>query len=129
VLLALRTLASDGGRVPGLYRAPGQPLFDAEDRRLLSDVAPVLAAGARRGLLVAEAAGPHGPESPGLVALRDDWSVESLTSGADRWLDALPDGDWKARGRLPPAVLSVAGRVLRTTTHPDAPGRSRSPVC
>ena len=34
----------------------------------------------------------------------------------------LPDGDWDA-GRLPSAVLAVAGRALRTAEHPDEPGQ------
>jgi DNA-binding CsgD family transcriptional regulator len=56
------------------------------------------------------------------VVLKDDWSVDSLTPGAERWLDELPDGAWRAQGKLPPAVLAVAGRALRTAEHPDAPG-------
>jgi DNA-binding CsgD family transcriptional regulator len=34
----------------------------------------------------------------------------------------LPDGDWDA-GRLPSAVLAVAGRALRPAEHPDEPGQ------
>jgi DNA-binding CsgD family transcriptional regulator len=47
--------------------------------------------------------------------------VESLTPGTERWLRELPDGD-PDRGRLPPAVLAVAGRALRTARPPDDPG-------
>jgi DNA-binding CsgD family transcriptional regulator len=122
VLVALRTPAGDVWGVLGLYREPGRSIFDAEERRLLQDVAPYLAEGARRGLLVGEAADPEGPGAPALVVLREDWSVESLTPGAAQWLDELPGGDWTARGRLPPAVLAVAGRALRTAEHADAPG-------
>jgi DNA-binding CsgD family transcriptional regulator len=56
------------------------------------------------------------------VILREDWSVESLTPGAAHWLDELPDGDWTQRGKLPPSVLAVAGRALRTAEYADAPG-------
>jgi len=122
VLVALRTLAGDVWGVLGLYREPGQPVFDPEERRLLQDVAPYLAEGARRGLLVGEAADPEGPGAPALVVLREDWSVESLTPGAAQWLDELSGGDWTARGKLPPAVLAVAGRALRTAEHANAPG-------
>jgi hypothetical protein len=48
----------------GVYRARGQLLFDVEERRLLRAVAPYLAEGARRGLLVGEASDPEGPEAP-----------------------------------------------------------------
>jgi DNA-binding CsgD family transcriptional regulator len=122
LIVALRTRAGDAWGVLGLYREPGQPQFDRDELRFLREVSPYLAEGARRGLLVGEAADPEGPEAPGLVVLRDDWSVESLTPGVARWLTELPDGDWETRGKLPPAVLSVAGRALRTAEHADAPG-------
>jgi DNA-binding CsgD family transcriptional regulator len=122
LLVALRTSAGEAWGMLGLYRAPGQPLFDSDERCLLREVAPYLAEAARRGLLIGEATDPEGPESPGLLVLREDWSVESLTPGVARWLDELPDGDWQARNKLPPSVLAVAGRALRTAEHADAPG-------
>jgi hypothetical protein len=47
--------------------------------------------------------------------------VESATPGVERWLAALPDGDLQA-GKLPSAVLAVAGQALRTAEHPHQPG-------
>jgi DNA-binding CsgD family transcriptional regulator len=105
----------------GLYREPGQPLFDVEELAFIRRVAPSLAEGARRALLVGEATDPEGPDAPGLVVLSHDGKVESTTSGVERWLAALPDGDLAA-GRLPSAVRAVAGRALRTAEHPDQPG-------
>jgi len=122
VLVALRTRLGEAWGMLGLYRERGQPQFDAEELALLRDLSTPLAEGARRALLVGEAADPEGPESPGLVVLREDWSVESLTPGAARWLEALPNGDWDANGKLPPVVLAVAGRALRGATGADAPG-------
>ncbi len=122
VLVALRTRSGEVWGMLGLYRAVGQPRFDADELALLRDLSVPLAEGARRGLLVGEAADPEGPEAPGLIVLREDWSVESLTPGVARLLEVLPDGDWGARGKLPPAVLAVAGRALRGTEHADAPG-------
>ncbi len=46
----------------------------------------------------------------------------SKPPGVAHWLDALPEGAWSARGTLPPSVLAVAGRALRTAEGPDAPG-------
>src|ERR687898_2148463 len=120
--LALRTPAGEAWGVLTLYREPGQPTFTREERQLLLAIAPHLAEGARRGLLVGEASEPERPDAPGLVVLGDDWSVESLTPGVARWLSELPDGDWEAHGKLPPAVLAVAGRALRTAQHADALG-------
>ena len=58
---------------------------------------------------------------PGLVVLAHDGEFESTTPGVEQWLQGLPDGDWDA-GRLPSAVLAVAGRALRSAEHPDQPG-------
>lgn len=122
LLVALRTQAGEAWGMLGLYREPGQPQFDTDELDFLGQVAPYLAEGARRGLLVGEASDPEGPDAPGLVVLKDDWSVDSLTPGVERWLAELPDGDWEAQGKLPPAVLAVAGRALRTAENEDAPG-------
>jgi DNA-binding CsgD family transcriptional regulator len=122
LLVALRTQAGEAWGLVGLYREPGQPQFDDDELDFVREVSPHLAEGARRGLLVGEAADPEGPDAPGLVLLSEDWSVESLTPGVERWLSELPDGDWEAHGKLPPSVLAVAGRALRTAEHQDAPG-------
>ena len=122
LLVALRTRTGDAWGVLGLYREPGQPLFDRDEFRFLSEVSPYLAEGARRALLVGEACDPEGPETPGLVVLWEDWSVESITPGVAHLLAELPDSEWEGRGKLPPSVLAVAGRALRAAEHADAPG-------
>ena len=122
MLVALRTRSGDAWGMLGLYSEPGQPRFNTEETNFLREVSRYLADGARRGLLVGEASDPEGPESPGLVILKDDWSLDSLTPGVERWLTDLPDGDWEARGKLPPSVLAVAGRALRTAENPDTHG-------
>ncbi|MDQ3648010.1 MAG: helix-turn-helix transcriptional regulator [Actinomycetota bacterium] len=122
LLVALRTQTGEAWGLVGLYREPGEPQFDAEELAFVREVSRPLAEGAQRGLLVGEASDPEGPDSPGLVVLRDDWSVESLTPGTERWLAELPGGDWEAQNILPPSVLAVAGRALRTAEHADAPG-------
>ncbi len=122
LFVALRTRTGDTWGVLGLYREAGRPQFNSDELRFLREVSPYLAEGARRGLLVGEAADPDGPEAPGLVVLREDWSVESLTPGVERWLAELPDGNWEAHGRLPPSVLAVAGRALRTAENVEVPG-------
>jgi DNA-binding CsgD family transcriptional regulator len=121
LIAALRTPSGDAWGALGLYREPGAPLFDRDELELVRSLAPFLAEGARRALLVGEASDPEGPESPGLVVLTDAWNVESTTPGVERWLGELPDGEWDA-GRLPAAVYAVAGRALRTADGPNAPG-------
>lgn len=121
-LVGLRARAGEVWGVLALYRARGQPPFDADELALLRELSAPLAEGTQRALLIGEASDPERPEAPGLVVLRDDWGVESLTPGVERWLEALPDGEWPTRGRLPAAVLAVAGRALRGAEHPDVPG-------
>jgi DNA-binding CsgD family transcriptional regulator len=121
LLVALRTGSGEAWGMLGLYREPGQPLFDRDELDFLRALAPHLAEGARHGLLVGEASDPEGPDAPGLVVLNERWEVESVTPGVARWLEELPDGDWEVQGKLPPSVLAVAGRALRTAEH-DSPG-------
>jgi len=121
MIASLRTQAGDMWGALGLYRETGQPLFDGQELEFIQAVAPYLAEGARRALLVGEATDPEGPAAPGLIVLSDDWGIESTTRGVERWLSELPDGDWDT-GKLPSSVLSVAGRALRTAEYPDEPG-------
>ena len=121
MIASLRTQAGDMWGALGLYRETGQPLFDGQELEFIQAVAPYLAEGARRALLVGEATDPEGPAAPGLIVLSDDWGIESTTPGVERWLSELPDGDWDT-GKLPSSVLSVAGRALRSAEYPDEPG-------
>jgi DNA-binding CsgD family transcriptional regulator len=105
-----------------LYREPGRPEFDTDELAVLLELAPYLADGTRRGLLIGEASDPDGPDAPGLLVLAADLGIESMTAGVERWLVELPDGDWAAKQRLPSAVLAVARRALRTAGGVDAPG-------
>jgi DNA-binding CsgD family transcriptional regulator len=120
LIAALRTGGVVWGAL-GIYRAPGEPLFDSDDKGFLKAIGPDLASGARTGLLVGEARDPQWADSPGLVVLSAEGEVESTTPGVERWLSGLPDGDLDA-GRLPSAVHAVAGRALRTAESHDDPG-------
>jgi DNA-binding CsgD family transcriptional regulator len=115
----LQTRSGEVWGALGLYRAIGSPMFDAADKAFVTAITPVLAAGARRALLLAEAKEPDSPDSPGLVVLTDTWEVESSTPGVECWLSALPDGDWD-KGRLPSAVVAVAARALKAANFPES---------
>jgi DNA-binding CsgD family transcriptional regulator len=105
----------------GLYRQTGRPRFDDKEKKFLKALTPHLAEGARRALLSGQAADCEGPDAPAVLIVTGRWDVESATPGVGRWLRDLPDGDLDA-GRLPSAVLSVAGRALRTAEEPARPG-------
>jgi DNA-binding CsgD family transcriptional regulator len=121
LIAALRTPAGDVWGAVGLYREPGDPMFDQIECDFLRAASPVLAEGARRALLFGEASDPEGPDAPGLLVLSSGWELESATPGVERWVSDLPDGDWDA-GRMPTAVLAVAGRALRSVEGRDRPG-------
>ncbi len=121
LLAGLRTPSGEVWGVLGLYREVGAPIFEASDFEFVASVAPALAAGARRALLIGEAIDPDGLHGPGLLVLTDRWEVESMTAGVAEWLRELPDGDWDS-GRLPSVVAAVAGQALRTSSGEDAPG-------
>ncbi len=121
LIAALRTDSGDAWGGMGLYREPGEPMFDADEIGFVRAIAPSLGAGARRALLLGEASDPEGPQSPGLLVLSAGGEVESATPGVAGWVSDLPGGDWDA-GRLPPAVESVAAQALRSAEGRDAPG-------
>ncbi len=120
LIAALRTHGGQAWGALGVYREPGRPMFNDVERRFIRTAAPHLAEGARRALLIGEATEPDAPDAPGLVVFSTGWEVDSVTPGVERWLVDLPDGDWSA-GRLPSAVLAVAGRARRAAERPDAP--------
>lgn len=111
LIVALRTASGETWGALGLYREAGAPMFSADEKAFLSAAAPLLGEGARRALLLGEAQDPEGPTAPGLLVLDAQWQVESATPGLEQWLDDLPDG---GDGRLPSAVLAVAGQALRS---------------
>jgi DNA-binding CsgD family transcriptional regulator len=121
LVAALRTRTGEVWGAVSVYREPRRPMFDGEDLRFVQQVSAHLAAGARRALLVGQAVNPDGPHPPGLIVLSQTWEVESTTPGVQRQLADLPDADLDA-GRLPSAVLSVAGRALRNAENRDRPG-------
>jgi len=122
LVMRLRTRSGGVWGALSLYREPGQPHFDEPEKSFLQEIAPHLAEGARRALLVGEATDPEGPDSPGLLILTDRGEVESASPGVDRWMSELPDGDWAA-GRLPSAVLAVAGSAMRSSDGQTRPGQ------
>lgn len=124
LILALRAPSGEVWGALGVYREPNRPLFDDAERRLLRTVAPQLARGVRRALLVGEASDPEGPDAPGLVVLDDAGEIESRSPGVDSLLADLPGADLDA-GRLPSAVRSVATRAARPEGGPAGVAMAR----
>lgn len=120
LIAALRTPRGEVWGALSVHREPGAQVFTAGEVAFVRALAPVLAEGARRALLVGGARDPDAPDAPGLIVLGPEWDLESATPGAERWIDELPGGDWAA-GRLPPAVAAVGGQALRRAEDRDDP--------
>lgn len=121
LICALRTTNGEVWGGLGLYRDPDRPLFDSDELAFVSAVSTLLAEGARRALLVGEARETEDPAGPGLVVLTPDWEVESMTPGLEERLADLPSGG-RNTPHLPPSVIAVASRALRTAESSDSPG-------
>ncbi len=115
-------LRNRGGQVwgaLGLYREPGAPVFSAGERDDIIRMAPLLADGIRRGLLMGEAIDPEVSTAPGLVILDGPTEVASMTDRAWVLLEDFPDGDLD-RGLLPTAISSVAVAAMTKEGGPGA---------
>lgn len=117
VAVALRAKTGEAWGTLRLNRSPGQPEFSADELAFLRSLAPHLAEGVRRALLLGEAVEPDWPDAPGLVVFGDGLSVESISAEANRWLGELT-GDL---GGMSAAVLSVAAQA----GNPDGPAPVR----
>ena len=115
----LRAVFKDGGAVWGgvaLHRRHGT--FTDTDARAVADVAGLLAQGIRRAILRSALSAIGDDDQPGLIVLRSDDSVESMTAAASRWLGDLIDST-ATPGTTPLTVASVAQIARRA-----AAGRS-----
>lgn len=70
MMAALRTRTGQSWGALGLYREPGQPMFDETEKHFVQHVAPHLAEGARRSLLFGEATEPETPTHPDSLCSR-----------------------------------------------------------
>jgi DNA-binding CsgD family transcriptional regulator len=109
----LRAVFLEGETVWGcvaLHRRRGR--FQDLEAGLVAAVAGYIGEGIRRAILATALAADAGTDPPGLILLRGDDSVESMTPAARRWLAELVDstGDGAA---LPLIVISVADKARR----------------
>ncbi len=117
MIARLRTRQGQCWGAIGLYREPGEAMFNEADKEFLRVIGPHLAAGARRAMTFGEAIDPEAPDGPGLLVIDSAWHVTSASPSAEHWLSRLPDGHVR-RGRLPAAVLAVAAQGMRDQRSP-----------
>jgi DNA-binding CsgD family transcriptional regulator len=110
----LRVALVSGGLCCGfvcLHRDRSRPDFTTDEADFLVDLAPHLAEGLRRSLLVtASPVDAADDRDPGLLELDEDLQVVATNGAAERWLAELTSS---ACGALPEAVHSVVARLRR----------------
>lgn len=119
----LRAALLTGGNCWGflcLHRERSSGPFRADEAAFLERIAPHIAEGLRKALLlgsiqVTDPAGEPGFDEPGLLLLAENLSVVATTPAAERWLAVLTETDGQQGthlpGGLPYAVVSVVARL------------------
>jgi DNA-binding CsgD family transcriptional regulator len=95
-------------------RDAGDPPFAEDDTRLLAELAPLLGALLRRGVVGADAAESGDAPPPGTLILDDELQPAGWTPAFRDWLAELPGS-----GGLPPAVFEIATRALAPVGLPN----------
>ena len=117
MLVALRSKTGEFWGTVRLNRLAGQPEFSADELAFMAAVAPDLAEGIRRGLVVGEATDPDRPDAPGLIILDADGEIVSLSVGASQWIERLRHRS--VRGSLPASIASAASAALTCARGED----------
>jgi DNA-binding CsgD family transcriptional regulator len=124
----LRAVFKDGGAVWGavaLHRRQGT--FTDTDAKAVADVGGLLAQGIRRAILRSALSAVGDDDQPGLIVLRRDDSVDSMTAAASRWLGELIDST-ATLGTTPLTIVSVAQVARRAAAgHSDETATVRLP--
>jgi DNA-binding CsgD family transcriptional regulator len=110
----LRAVFRDGEEAWGavaLHRRQGK--FEEVEAAFVADLGGLVAHGIRRAIIRTAATADLGPEPPGLIVLREDDSVETLTPAARRWLGEAFDST-VASEPAPLTVVSVANKARRS---------------
>lgn len=119
----LRAALITGGTCWGfmcLHRERSSPHFTSVETTFLARLAPHIAEGLRKALLLGSTTGPQVPDEPGLLLLADDLSVVAITPVAEQWLAEVAEADWPRKRALPSAVLAVAARLQALERGIDA---------
>jgi DNA-binding CsgD family transcriptional regulator len=109
----LRAVFLDGESVWGcvaVHRRRGR--FEEAEAASVAAVGRYLGEGIRRAILATALAADGEPDPPGLILVRGDGSVESMTPAARRWIGEMSDSTSRSTA-LPLIVVSVVGQARR----------------
>ena len=110
----LRAVFRDGAEAWGavaLHRRQGT--FEESDATLVAELGGLVAHGIRRAILRTAATDDRASEPPGLIVLRGDDSIESITPAAAGWLAEIFDSSAVSEA-VPLTVVSVANKARRS---------------
>ena len=131
LIVALRTATGDAWGSLGLYREPGAAMFDRDEIDFTRAIAPLLADGARRALLLGEATDPEGPEAPGLLIVSSDSELSRRPPASSSGWPTCPRASG-TRAVCPPSCCRLPrGRCVQrkvATSPVRSPSRAYSPA-
>lgn len=103
-----------------LHRDRSSPHFTAAEAAFIARLAPHIALGLRKALLLGSTTGPQVPDEPGLLLLAEDLSVVAITPAAEQWLTEVAEADWPRKRALPHAIAAVVARLQALEQGTDA---------
>jgi DNA-binding CsgD family transcriptional regulator len=125
----LRAVFVDGESAWGcvaLHRRRGR--FEGPEAAAVAELGGLIAEGIRRAVLATALAADGETDVPGLILLRGDDSVESVTPAATRWVGEILDPTG-GTGGLPMIVVGIAARARRAATgRSEEVARARLPM-
>lgn len=112
----LRVALRTGDRCWGvmcLHREDSPLGFSARDAAIVRRLAPHLAEGLRRSVLLRRPAAAPSPSGPGILVVDDKLSVVSANAAAEWWLADITETDWPGTAELPLPVYAAVAQLAR----------------
>ncbi len=94
-----------------LHRERAASEYTSAEAAFLAQLAPHIAEGLRKALLLNCAPVVKTPDGPGVLVLADDLSVVAMTPAAEYWLSELAEAERGDKHALPHTVLTVVARL------------------
>ena len=104
-----------------LYRTGRWPHFDATEVAFVAGLVETLAEGFRMALLAPGLNAEEAAQGPGVIVLDDRGQLDSITPGAELWLQEIKDVVPCESGALPLPVYGVAARALASADDREGP--------
>lgn len=105
-----------------LHRERAVSSYTPAEAAFLAQLAPHIAEGLRKVLLLTAAQGATTPDGPGVLILAKDLSVVAMTAEAEYWLAELAEAERGDRHALPHTVLTVVTRLQALEREGGTPG-------